>query len=68
LEIFKMNQNDDWNQYDHDPRARKVRKTLDRKHKSRRRHDEKQHLKDIVDNLNSGRKDFYYDEYQDNDN
>ena len=62
-----MSRSNDWSEYDRDPSARKARKTLDRKHKSARRHDEKKHLKDIMDDLNSGRKDFEYDEYEDND-
>jgi len=40
-----------------DTRAKKAWKSVDRKHKSARRSEEKKHLKDIVDDLNAGRKD-----------
>jgi hypothetical protein len=60
-----MSRSNDWSEYDRDPSARKARKSVERKHKSSRRHDEKQHLKDYVDDLNLGRKDFEYDEYED---
>jgi hypothetical protein len=62
-----MSRSNDWSEYDRDPSARKARKSVERKHKSARRHDEKQQLKDYVDDLNAGRKDFNYDEYEDND-
>jgi hypothetical protein len=62
-----MSRSNDWSEYDRDPSARKARRSVDRKHKSARRHDEKQQLKDYVDDLNAGRKDFNYDEYEDND-
>ncbi len=62
-----MSRSNDWSEHDRDPSARKARKSVDRKHKSARRHDEKQQLKDYVDDLNAGRKDFNYDEYEDND-
>ena len=62
-----MSRSNNWSEYDRDPSARKARKSVDRKHKSARRHDEKQQLKDYVDDLNAGRKDFNYDEYEDND-
>lgn len=55
-----------------DHSAKKVQKNMDRKHKSRRRHDEKKHLRDIVDDLNFGsggskRKVNDYDNYDNED-
>jgi len=48
--------------YDHQDRAaKKARKNVERKHKSRRRHDAKQDLKRFVDDYNAGKRDFYYD-------
>jgi hypothetical protein len=40
-----------------DTRAKKAWKSVERKHKSARRSEEKKHLKDIVDDMNAGRKD-----------
>jgi hypothetical protein len=62
-----MSRSNDWSEYDRDPSARKARKSVERKHKSARRHDEKQQLKDYMNDLNARRKDFNYDEYEDND-
>jgi hypothetical protein len=62
-----MSRSNDWSEYDRDPSARKARKSVERKHKSARRHDEKQQLKDYMNDMNARRKDFNYDEYEDND-
>jgi|Laugresu1bdmlbdd_1035124.scaffolds.fasta_scaffold440089_1 hypothetical protein len=62
-----MSRSNDWSEYDRDPSARKARKSVERKHKSARRHDEKQQLKDYMNDLNARGKDFNYDEYEDND-
>jgi len=62
-----MSRSNDWFKYDRDRSARKAQKTVDRKHKSARRHSEKQQLNDITNDLNSGIKDFEYDEYKNND-
>jgi len=50
-----------------DPAAKKARKSVESKHKSRRRHDEKENLKRFMDDYNAGKRDFDYDEYEDND-
>lgn len=50
-----------------DPAAKKARKSADRKHKSRRRHDEKDHLRRFVEDYNAGKRDFDYDHYEDQD-
>lgn len=53
--------------YDHHDRAaKKARKNVERKHKSRRRHDAKQDLKRFVDDYNAGKRDIYYGD-DDND-
>lgn len=62
-----MSRSNDGFKYDRDRSARKAQKTVDRKHKSARRHHEKQQLNDIANDLNSG-KDFEYDEYKNNEN
>jgi hypothetical protein len=49
--------------YDHQDRAaKKARKNVERKHKSRRRHDAKENLKRFVDDYNAGKRDFYDDD------
>jgi hypothetical protein len=49
--------------YDHQDRAaKKARKNVERKHKSRRRHDAKENLKRFVDEYNAGKRDFYDDD------
>lgn len=58
-----MSRSNDWNENDRS--AKKARKSADAKHKSSRRHDEKKHLNDYVNDLNSKRKDDIYDEYED---
>lgn len=55
--------NDSYN-YEHDPSAKKALKGVKRKQETRHRHDKKQHLKDLVDDINYGRKD-KYDDYED---
>jgi len=58
----------DRNDYDsRDPAAKKARKSVEQKHKSRRRHDEKEHLKRYMEDYNAGKRDFDYDDYEDND-
>lgn len=54
----------DRNEYDNDPVAKRARKSADRKHKSRRRHDEKEHLRRFVEDYNAGKRDFDYDDYE----
>jgi hypothetical protein len=52
------------NRYDYDsrdPAAKKARKSVEQKHKSRRRHDEKDHLKRYVEDYNAGKRDIDYD-------
>ena len=44
-----------------DPAAKKARKSVEQKHKSRRRHDEKDHLKRYVEDYNAGKRDIDYD-------
>ena len=44
-----------------DRSARKARKSVERKHKSRIRHDEKENLKRFVEDYNAGKRDFDYD-------
>jgi hypothetical protein len=44
-----------------DPVAKKARKSVEQKHKSRRRHDEKDHLKRYVEDYNAGKRDIDYD-------
>lgn len=44
-----------------DPAAKKARKSVEQKHKSRRRHDEKENLKRFVEDYNAGKRDFDYD-------
>ena len=52
----------DRNDYDsRDPSAKKARKSVEQKHKSRRRHDEKDHLKRYVEDYNAGKRDIDYD-------
>jgi len=60
-----MSDNRDWNEYEGDRTAKKARKSADKKHKSRRRHDEKENLKRFVDEYNAGKRDFDYDDYED---
>jgi hypothetical protein len=45
-----------------DPAAKKARKSVEQKHKSRRRHDEKENLKRFVEDYNAGKRDFDYDD------
>lgn len=45
-----------------DPAAKKARKSVEQKHKSRRRHDEKEHLKRFMEDYNAGKRDFDYDD------
>jgi hypothetical protein len=45
-----------------DPVAKKARKSVEEKHKSRRRHDEKDHLKRYVEDYNAGKRDMDYDD------
>jgi hypothetical protein len=45
-----------------DPVAKKARKSVEEKHKSRRRHDEKDHLKRYVEDYNAGKRDLDYDD------
>jgi hypothetical protein len=45
-----------------DPVAKKARKSVEQKHKSRRRHDEKDHLKRYVEDYNAGKRDLDYDD------
>jgi len=45
-----------------DPAAKKARKSVEQKHKSRRRHDEKDHLKRYVEDYNAGKRDMDYDD------
>jgi len=45
-----------------DPVAKKARKSVEQKHKSRRRHDEKDHLKRYVEDYNAGKRDMDYDD------
>ena len=45
-----------------DPVAKKARKSVEEKHKSRRRHDEKDHLKRYVVDYNAGKRDMDYDD------
>ena len=47
-----------------DPAAKKARKSVEEKHKSRRRHDEKDHLKRYVEDYNAGKRDLDYDDDQ----
>jgi hypothetical protein len=47
-----------------DPVAKKARKSVEQKHKSRRRHDEKDHLKRYVEDYNAGKRDLDYDDDQ----
>jgi len=44
-----------------DPVAKKARKSVEQKHKSRRRYDEKDHLKRYVEDYNAGKRDIDYD-------
>jgi len=44
-----------------DPAAKKARKSVEQKHKSRIRHDEKENLKRFVEDYNAGKRDFDYD-------
>jgi len=48
-----------------DPVAKKARKSVEEKHKSRRRHDEKDHLKRYVEDYNAGKRDMDYDDDED---
>ena len=45
-----------------DPAAKKARKSVESKHKSRRRHDEKENLRRFVEDYNAGKRDFDYDD------
>ena len=57
------------NRYDYDsrdPAAKKARKSVEQKHKSRRRHDEKDHLKRYVEDYNAGKRDIDYDNEDEN--
>jgi patatin-like phospholipase/acyl hydrolase len=49
-----------------DPAAKKARKSVEQKHKSRRRHDEKDHLKRYVEDYNAGKRDIDYDNEDEN--
>jgi hypothetical protein len=49
-----------------DPVAKKARKSVEQKHKSRRRHDEKDHLKRYVEDYNAGKRDIDYDDEDEN--
>ena len=49
-----------------DPVAKKARKSVEEKHKSRRRHDEKDHLKRYVEDYNAGKRDIDYDNEDEN--
>jgi len=49
-----------------DPVAKKARKSVEQKHKSRRRHDEKDHLRRYVEDYNAGKRDIDYDDEDEN--
>ena len=60
--MFERNNRD----YDRsDPNAKKARKSVERKHKSSRRHDQKEILKRFVEDSNAGKREDYDNEDQD---